>query len=321
MTKCKRSYQTFTYPNSKPGDQTILTGIRQVRNSSKVFISGFYIPVSGTPISFVYKGCINGKGTFNNLNYPLANTITNLYGPNNGINGSIQVVGNYTNELGTFGCLYEGDLNGSGTWITIVPPNAINTICHSTMGNLIVGNYNTEPDLTISKAFIYDIKTFTYYDIINPVNSLSTIYAYGIWHNHNQSYTICGGYSTDIINVAYVADWDNNTHTMNNYQAFVYENNPLTALKTHFNGISGIECHRYSLVGDWIGIASINNEIGFFAVIKRDASGNFYPKAKWTGISFANQLITSGNSVSDSTVVGVYTNGGDNVNGYVSYLK
>src|SRR6185436_5138971 len=93
-----------------------------------------------------------------------------------------------------FGCLYEGLLDGSGIWTQILPTSdkpVINTICHSTMHNLIVGNYDTI--LIAGKAFIYDIEKHTYYDIIKP--GAQSITAYGIWYNGGESYTICGGYT------------------------------------------------------------------------------------------------------------------------------
>src|SRR4029078_6229537 len=108
------------------------------------------------------------------LKYPSSdgNTVlaTNLYGPNNGKNGEIQVVGNYTTkEAGksTFGCLYEGYLSGKGRWTTIIPQfseSTLNTIAHSTHGNFVVGNYDTQ--LNQGKAFIYDILGKKYYDIV-----------------------------------------------------------------------------------------------------------------------------------------------------------
>jgi len=317
----KRVYRTFNYPNSKSGDKTLLTGIRRVRKSSKLYISGFYVPAQGTTTAFVYKGCLCGKGEFYNLNYPLANTVTNLYGPNNGADGdNIQVVGNYTNSNGIFGCLYQGPLNGSGNWITITPTNAINTICHSTMGNLVVGNYDTASDTTTSKAFIYDIKTGAYYNIINP-NAVG-ISAYGIWYNHcEKNYTICGGYTTTGNNFAYVVDWDNNTHLLGNWQIYSFDNNPVKSLDTHFNGITGRKCGGYNLTGDWIGISLPSNELGFFATVERKKNGQFREKAKWSSVSYPKQLATSGNSVCDDIVIGVYTSIVNDVNGYVSDFK
>src|SRR5579872_5779458 len=83
--KEKRVYRTFNYPGTQSGDKTLLTGIRRKTDSSRLYISGFYVPTdTDQTTSFVYKGCLCGKGKFYNLNFPFKKTITNLYGPNNG---------------------------------------------------------------------------------------------------------------------------------------------------------------------------------------------------------------------------------------------
>ncbi|MCZ6903484.1 MAG: hypothetical protein O7C58_05515 [Rickettsia endosymbiont of Ixodes persulcatus] len=325
-----RKYRTFNYPSTEDGDKTLLTGIRQKTDSSRYYVSGFYVPSDlAQTTSFVYKGCLNGKGKFFNLNFPLDNVITNLYGPNNGPlnskhNDDIQVVGNYNNTSVNLGCLYQGNINGNGKWTTITPNASVNTICHSTMGGLVVGNYDTESQEKLSKAFIYDIETREFFDIVN-VNAAS-ISAYGIWHNGGSSYTICGGYaiSNDIVprTIAYVVDWNNETHQLSNWQSYHFENNPEKAFITHFDGITGGEHGSYNLTGDWAGIALPSDEVGFYVSIKRQGyCEKFQVTPEWSSISFPGAEITSGNSVVNSIVIGVYTGINDNgVNGYVSNI-
>ena len=327
--KHKRTYETFNYPCATSGEKTLLTGIRGKTHSHKVLISGFYVPTNkDNTSSFVYEGYECGKGKFHDLNHPSVDgvpTTTNLYGPNNGKKeGTIQVVGNYTtqNVSGGLGCLYTGSLDGSGTWTTIVPTPLtsdpiIFTICHSTMGNLIVGNYDTI--LIQGKAFIYDINTKKYYNIVNP--SAISITAYGIWHDGGKWYTICGGYTTaQGTNVAYLAKWNNKTHQLSSWQNYHYKNDETTKI-THFDGITGGPTpNTYNLTGDW---ANVGTESGFFAQAK------FYPhkhrfsrKAKWSPITFPPNAITSGNSVYKSTVIGVYANLlNDSIDGYISRVK
>lgn len=317
----KRFYSTFNYPNSKIGDKTLLTGIRRKRNSRNVYISGFYVKANGDTTSFVYKGTVHGEGKFYNLNYPMANTVTNLYGPNNSMYNNVRVVGNYNNEVeGNVGCLYDGPPNGMGTWTRIALPHSINTICHSTMGRLVVGNYNRAPYINTSKAFVYDIMTKKYYDIVKK--DVLSISVYGIWHNSDSSYTICGGYINEdsVIphSIAYVADWNNDTHTISNWQSYHYNNNP--SLVTHFDGITGRSDGGYNLTGD----DSPIGDIAFFAQISRKHyRGKFSKKAKWYPVSYPNALVTSGNSVLDNIVIGVYS--GDqsenmSVNGFISNM-
>ena len=193
-----RTYRTFNYPDQQTGGKTLLTGIRQVSGSTKeALISGWYqAPNNGKTTPFVYKGGIYGNGTFHVINYPSAQhanvVATNWYGPNNGENGHIQVVGNYftlESPNTAKGALYVGPLNGSGEFRTLLPTSVepvINVIAHSTMGGLVVGNYDT--NLIQGKAFIYDIKSDIYVEITKP--GAKSLTAYGIWHNGGHHYTI-----------------------------------------------------------------------------------------------------------------------------------
>lgn len=215
------TYTTLNYPDSAEGGSTYLTGIREVEDSSNVYISGIYTPPGTTvatgAIGLLYTGPVLGGGTWGTWIYPSSTgvtvTTTALYGPNNGDSGGIQIAGSYTtSETGddNLGLLYQGPTDGTGTWITLNPQALesrpiINTIAHSTMGGLVVGNYDT--DLVTGKAFIYDIALDSYVELVKP--SAVSITAYGIWYNSGTSYTIAGGYS-DIddsgISIAYLVD-------------------------------------------------------------------------------------------------------------------
>lgn len=318
----ERNYYTFNYPSNQIGGQTLLTGIRGVKNTkNKVYISGFYNSPDGvTVIPFVYKGTLSGKGSWHVLNYPSSPgatiAATNLYGPNNGPDSTIRVVGNYnTVETDTdLGCLYEGPLDGSGNWTTLVPPSSepvLATIAHSTMGGLVVGNYNTQ--IRVSKAFIYEIETGQYHEIIKP--HAKDVTAYGIWHDGGHSYTICGGYSDfnakTGIGSAYIVDWNNQTKELSNWRSYNYGNDPVNAIITHFDGITSNGEGGYNLTGDWVGFGHFINQ-GFYCEIKKN-------HAKWFPISYPGKTITSGNSVFEKIVIGSYADLRNfSVNGYVS---
>ena len=358
-----RKYFTFDFPASVPGGKTLLTGIRGVTDSNKVYISGFYEPPESQTIPFIYKGCLCGKkGNWYTLNFPSSPEMTviatNLYGVNNGIGSNVQVVGNYMTEetsSATLGCLYEGPIDGTGEWTTLLPTSSepvLNTIAHSTMGDLVVGNYDTQVDE--GRAFIYDIKNKQYYDITTP--DMKSITAYGIWFNGEDSYTICGGY-TDLddddetgFESGYIVDWNRKNAKLSRFKTYSYGNDPNNTLITHFNGITFDGEGGYYLTGDWeappdleksgpategnAGPATEGNagghrascgELcdrpapkgpGFFAHVKGKNR-----HATWSSIAYPGQEATSGNSVYQTTVIGIYMTESGDINGYVSKLK
>lgn len=329
----ERIYLTFNYPEAAPGDKTLLTGIRQKHHI--YYISGFYVPSDGPIISFVYKGNLTGitgpcsDNSWNILTYPsITNrTVVNteLYGPDIRKHNNIRVVGNYTTEETenrTIGAMYEGKLNGFGVWTTLTPPNAINTIAHSTMKDLVVGNYETTSIL--GKAFVYDVKNKTYFDIIKP--RAKTITAYGIWYNGNKKYTICGGYSNlDIVSgvdTGYIVDYDNKKHILYNWREYHYNNDP-SSIITHFDGISGNECNGYTLTGTGLITTNSGSEnCAFFARVERKCNGEF-SHAKWERLIFPGSDSTTGNSITKTTVIGIYTLPYEvegTTNGYISIL-
>jgi hypothetical protein len=323
-----RIYYTFNYPILVPGGKTLLTGIRS--SGDTYYITGFYEYSNSIQqqISFLYKGPLKGNGTWYQLNYPSAEgrtvTSTSLYGPCILNNDNVRVVGNYTtSEAGTsaFGCMYEGPLDGSGTWITLTPTSedpVLNTIAHSNMGNLVVGNYDTS--LKLGKAFVYDVVTGIYYDIIKK-GALS-ITAYGIWHNGGDLYTICGSYAkigNPGLTIGYLVDWNNTTHKFSSWREYSYRND--RSIITHFDGITSDGCGGYNLTGDRISHRE-KKKAGLFANVKRDCHDKLLTEAKWTPISFPEAEITSGNSVDEKIVIGVYTfPSDDSINGFVSVVE
>lgn len=331
----QRIYLVLNYP-SQSQTKTLLTGIKQdTEDSSIYYITGFIEENSNTHkvkqitdkqsnyTTFVYKGNVSGKSISNIdnwhiLKFPLS-TNTNLYGPSIFKNSNIiRVVGNYTTVEGgstLFGCLYQGGLDGTGKWLTITPPKSIQTICHSTMGNLIVGNFLVSNSQN-SKAFVYNIKTNKYLEIIKK-GALS-ITAYGIWRNNKYNYTICGGYSnltSTGTHIAFICNFDDKYEEFSNWQSYRYNNSK--DLITHFEGISGND-EGYSLASD----ATVNEkEIASIAHIKRKKDGSFSSKAKWEVVEVPNMNISSSNSIAGTTVIGVATSNPNNViDGFISIL-
>jgi trimeric autotransporter adhesin len=151
----------------------------------------------------------------------------------------------------------------------------------------------------------------------------NSISAYGIWHNGNKQYTICGGL-IDISggiekNVAYVVDWDQRNKKTYNWSLYAFGNDSIKSVITHFDGISTDGECGYNLTGDYLSIDNPSLQ-AFFANIKRNKYCEFRKKARWERIKFPTSFesITSGNSVYQDIVIGVYTLPDGRVNGYIS---
>lgn len=308
-------YFTLNFPSqeSNKNGKTLLTGIREKcsKGERKYYISGFYEPNETDAISFIVKGSLRelkkGKGKWTLLNFH--HKKTNLYGPNLLDYGNLSVVGNYFLNNYSIGCLYEGKLDSKekGKWTIIIPPNdtTINTICHSNMGGLVVGNYETTNEMNRSQAFIYDICNGNYYNIVKE--GVTSISAYGIWyHEHKDFYTICGGYIINLKTVAYLVDWNNKDKKLSNWREFIYNDDAKKNFSTHFDGIS-YNNGEYYLTGDYI---EIGNPI---------PQAFFYKKKKWYPVKYPLAEVTSGNSVAENIVIGVYKMPqNDAISGYVA---
>src|SRR5262245_14621915 len=147
--------------------------------------------------------------------------------------GNIRVVGSYRREtVHNHGVVYEGplDIKGQedpGQWTTIVMDHGVaggpvaNTILHSTMGDLIVGNYDMMQGSVATgefNAFIYNMLTQKFFDLksLLQLESTKLLTAYGIWKNDTDDkqdgtyYTIAGGLKDHSIglNVGFMVDFD-----------------------------------------------------------------------------------------------------------------
>ncbi|MFM8577819.1 MAG: hypothetical protein ACKOCN_03315, partial [Planctomycetaceae bacterium] len=141
---------------------------------------------------------------------------TTAYSADNLGNGELRIVGTYSNtgSATEFGFIFEGtvgDVANPANYVAMPSPLPLATepvwnIPHSTAGGLngelndglIVGNFDESgPDgnpLGGGRAYVYDIATGNYRELIYPGSAANT--AYGIWWNGGTSYTIAGGWST-----------------------------------------------------------------------------------------------------------------------------
>ncbi|MEP6929365.1 MAG: hypothetical protein ABI850_05110, partial [Flavobacterium sp.] len=186
------SYADF----NNPAGQTTIQGIRGVSESESVYIAGSLLGQNGIVEGLIYEGKLKGSGNegkWNIVNFPSTEDAvvinTSCYGPNNGKNGAIQIVGSYKVSAsagkapsGNLGFYYEGPVDGSGTWVQVSPNggNTNNVFVHSVMGGIAVGNYDVENDKN-GYAFLYDIAAKECISFKLPDSLTNTLY--GIWHN------------------------------------------------------------------------------------------------------------------------------------------
>jgi hypothetical protein len=320
-------YSTFNYPDAM-GGSTFLTGVRGA-GEGNVYVTGTFRPQdsSGTQ-GLLYQGLLDGSGQWTILNFPGSSgvtvTSTALYGPNGLPSNNVRLVGSYKLSDSQFdhGLLYEGPPDGSGAWQTLDYPSVgetvLNTIAHSTMGGLVVGNFDT--NLTRGRAFIYDIHKQSWIEL--KKSGAVSITAYGIWHDGGTHYTIAGGYSDGNlmgIDHGYLVNWDSATQMPSGWTSYDFENRHIGVAISHFDGITGDNRGGYYLTGYWLGV--IPPSAGaFFAHVSRMPDGAF-GQARWVPIAYPSSRLTSGNTVFENNVLGVYSVSGSSVvNGYVAVV-
>jgi subtilase-type serine protease len=183
----------------------------------------------------------------------------------------------------------------------------------------VVGNFDT--NLATGRAFVYDIDNNSWVELVKP--GAVSITAYGIWYNGGTQYTIAGGYSNanlSGIDHGYLVNWDSATQTPSDWTSYDYNNSRIGIAISHFNGITGDGRGGFYLTGDWVGV--LPPEVGaFFAHVFR-VPGRSFSIAQWTQIAYPSAQVTSGNTVFENNVLGVYTVSGSSVvNGYVATVR
>ncbi len=299
-------YSTILGPNQS------ITGVRGY-DAAQVLCTGS-TQSNGVTVGMWWLGSLEtGVGT---LFTPTPNipgqTVTSslFYGPNTALfdpslGSNIRITGSYQYAESTTlnnGFLYEGPLDGSGTWLQInVPSDAVggaaveSTVPHSVMGDFVVGNYNLQNEPMSGNAFLYQISTgeWTVFTIDGSTSNLTS--AYGIWQNGNDSYTIVGGSKHKGINKAYLIDYQPSTK---NFSRLKFYKNPHGFGLTHFEGITGTR--------DGYHVAGSDSDGAAFVSIERKKHGSF-SKARWTPVQYPGSSTTTSNTVYERTLIGVYT--------------
>jgi hypothetical protein len=325
------SYQTIADTSA------IVTGIRSDSSTTDSVVMTANYTTGGVQYAGLYEGSLQAATAAGAVWHKLTPVIGNqtvtaatFYGPNTSLfnpslgAGDVVAVGSYKYDhpldplasAADHGLLYVGPLDGSGTWTQIdatplVPQGESlkDTIAHSNMGDLVVGNYDT--DLVTGRAFIYNRTSNTWVNL-NPGGTQS-VTAYGIWQNggsNSTSYTIAGGQGNlgaGVVDQSYLVDYDSVTHALTHYRVYRYNDQPSSAFLSHFDGITlRSDGTGYNLTGF---VTTGGTVKGFFATVRRNTDGSF-GDATWADVFYPGGALTTGNTIVDNKVLGIFINGG-----------
>lgn len=326
----------YLFPILDPSENQASEGVRRYDASNVLMACSYTLAGAETQGMWWVGSLETGTGT----TYKVApqfegQTVTTslYYGPNTSfVNpslgaGAIQIVGSYkyaesaTPNLNN-GLMYVGSVDGTGgSWTTINVPSGpstgtvANTIPHSVMGQLVVGNYDLVGVPGSGNAFLYNTTTGTYtiFDLGGVQNLTS---AYGIWQNSEDSYTIVGGSQNLGINQAYIVDYTLSTGTFGTPTYFSPRGEGVD-LFSHFEGISGLGDGRYSLVGMTVQSGSDTTGVDYVEVT-RNGDGSF-GRGDWVSLSVPGSTFMTGNTVIDNKALGIYkTSSSTTVGTYVA---
>jgi hypothetical protein len=325
----------------KHGD--IVTGVRGTTNG-KVILTGSQANGDGTQNTkpFLYQGPLTGAarnvpaltppfpgfetGTFYGPD-------TNTYNPDTIPAGQVRAVGSYrisNDDVLNHGMIYLGPASGrGGSWTPIdvpadgsntvggvraCPPDepgcfVMDTIAHSTMGDLVVGNYDLNLGNGVSgNAFIYNMTThqWTLLQLGGSLASGTTLY--GIWQNSgpgSPDYTLAGGSlahgSSPHGNMrAFLMNYNEQTGAFGRPKFYNYGNTPQR--NTHFDGITAVP--------GGFNLATISSaqasSMAFIPATPGDQP--FFGRATWYPIDVAASRLCSPDGCSMVTANTVYQN-------------
>jgi hypothetical protein len=334
------------------GNGDIATGVRGTTDGN-VIVTGSHATAGGTStLPFLYQGPLTSSADDSGVHAlmpPFENFETGtFYGPDTSTYnpdtipvGQVRAVGSYRTKppLGVLnhGMIYLGPVSGGGTWTTIDVPadgrntvrgvracpsgqpgcRVMDTIAHSTMGNLVVGNYDLNLGHGVSgNAFIYNMSTrqWTLLQLGGSLASGTTLY--GIWQNGgpgSPNYTLAGGSSAHLSSLrtqrAFLMNYNERTGRFGKPRFYSYGNAP--ALFTHFDGITAVP-------GGFNLVAISSAQASSMAFVP--ATGGNWPlfgRATWYPVDVANSSLcttlpavscskVTGNTVYQNQVMGLY---------------
>jgi hypothetical protein len=330
----------------KTGD--IVTGVRGATNGNVVLTGSAITGVGSETAPFLYRGQLTTAATgaaVSTLTPALPGVLSaTFYGPDtHSFNpsaiptGEVRAVGSYQSSSAPAGVLnqgmiYLGPMSGSGgSWTSIAVPAhgahtvghvracpraqvncfVMDTIAHSTMGDLVVGNYDLNPSvpggLISANAFIYSLTThqWTLLDLGGSLSSVTSVY--GIWQNggdHSPEYTLAGGSSARGTQRGFLMSYNEQTGVFGRPRYFSYGNAP--TLFTHFEAITAVP-------GGFHVVAQSSAQAVSMAFIPASARLGSFGPATWYPVNVATSLpcsggcsLTTGNTVYRNHVMGLY---------------
>jgi hypothetical protein len=328
ITSILQAGNTVTGVRGSGGDGVVLTGL---------------VPGSSSSAAFLFRGRLaRAAGAAVSVLHPAFRQVTSatFYGPNTHLfnpraipRGQIRAVGSYISSAApqgvhNQGMIYLGPLSGrGGSWTSIDVPahgrhvtghvracprsrrgcHVLDTIPHSTMGNLVVGNYNLNPTvrggLVSGNAFIYNI-TRRQWTLIQMHGSLSTkTTLYGIWQDggpRSPRYTLAGGSSARGGQRGFLINYNERTGAFGRPAFYTYNNKP--AIFTHFEGITAVR-GGFNLVGMGLGRSPA---LAFVPVRGRSFGRARWHQANVGGSGLCPCSAITGNTVWRNHIMGLF---------------
>jgi hypothetical protein len=330
----------------------IVTGVRGTANGNVILTGGVATGSGRQNDPFLYRGHLSkaaAGAAVSVLTPPFPGvTSATFYGPDtHSFNpaairgGQVRAVGSYLSSSAPAGVLnqgmiYLGPVSGpGGSWTSIdVPadgahtaghmracPRArphcfvMDTIAHSTMGNLVVGNYDLNPSVpggvASGNAFIYNMTRhqWTLLHLGGSLSSLTTLY--GIWQDGGDTsprYTLAGGSSARGTQRAFLMNYNERTGTFGKPKYYSYGNHP--ALFTHFDGITAVP-------GGFNLVAISSAQAASLAFIPVSTRHGSFGAARWYPVNVTTSSLcpggcshVTGNTVYKNQVMGLYDSKG-----------
>ena len=329
------------------GTGDAVTGVRGSSNGRVVLTGGAQTGNGTEAVPFLYRGRPTRAATgaaVTVLTPPFPGVTTAMfYGPDTHTfnpsaipSGQVRAVGSYESSsappgVRNQGMIYLGPVGGAGgSWTSIDVPGygihtfghvracprgrancyVMDTIPHSTMGDLAVGNYDLNPTRhhpVSGNAFIYNLIRHRW-TLLQMKGSLSTqTTLYGIWQdggNKSDNYTLAGGSSASGSQMGFLMSYNDRTGKVGRPRYYSYGNAP--AKYTHFEGITAVP-------GGFNIVAESSAQSSSLAFIPFNARTRTYGTARWYPVHVAASPLCasgcsfiSGDTVYQNRAMGLY---------------